>query len=122
MIEIDGVVIELEQPVSDSGDLIADTYVRAIDLSTDPGPLGAREGERLASSLRRLNRNLATTSFYLSGSGCVDIYNDVALQLNEINSANPDLETLRPLMSRAESAGLWSTRFKFHSSRSHLVD
>jgi hypothetical protein len=113
MIEIDGVIRELEQPVSDSGDLIADMYTRAIDLSTAPYPLGEKDTDLLASSLRRLNRNLATASFYLSGSDCVEPYNNVAMQLNDINAQKPDLEELRPLMSREETRGLWSPRFKF---------
>lgn len=114
MIEIDGVVRELEQPVSDSGDYIALMYMQAIDLSTAPQPLSERDAEILASSLRRLNRNLATTSFYLSGSECADAYDTVATQLNELNEDNPRLDALRPVMRREESKGLWSPRIKFH--------
>ncbi len=110
MIEIDGVTQSLERPVSSSGDFIADMYLRAIDLSTAPKPLGERGMADLASALRRLNRHLATTSFYLSGTGCEETYNDVVAQLNEMNYASPGLEPLKPLMSIDDAKGSWSPR------------
>jgi len=108
MIEIDGVNSALEQPVSSSGDFIAGTYKRAIDLSTAPRPLSERDMANLASALRRLNRNLATTSFYLSGTGCEVVYDSVVAQLNEINAASPNLELLHPSMAKDETKGRWS--------------
>jgi hypothetical protein len=100
MIEIDGVRSKLEEPIWESGDYISDEWLRVIGLATHPNtdvyPL-LMEG--LASAVRRLNRNLTTTSFLLGESELAPVYDDVVRQVNDINSDRP-VGLLKPLMTR----------------------
>lgn len=86
MIEIDGVRHELEAPITEAGDYISDEYLLLIDFSTAPHS-SHRNTERIASAIRRLNRNLAATSVYLVGTEFAQPYNDVVAQLNTINAS-----------------------------------
>lgn len=97
MIEIDGITLELEKPVTEACDYIADCWVRAIDLSTEPH-VGSNILGLLASSVRRLNRNISTTSVVLVGTELEVVYDDVVGQLNEINAGRQGVDELKPLI------------------------
>ncbi len=97
MIEIDGVRNELHRPCTEAGDYISDNYRDLIDLSTSPDRTAVPNVVRIASLVRRLNRNLATTSAILVGTELDPIYEDVISQLNEINADLP-VDALHPLV------------------------
>lgn len=96
MIEIDGVRNQLHRPIWESGDYISDEYLTLINLSTSPSR-SLRDAERIASAIRRLNRNLDTTSVLLVGTELAQPYNDVVAQLNDINVSIVGIEVLQPL-------------------------
>lgn len=97
MIEIDGVRNELHRPIWESGDYISDEYLELIDLSTSPDrPHGSID--RIARAVRRLNLNLSTTSALLVGTELAQPYNDVVVQLNDINAGIPNVDALQPLI------------------------
>lgn len=98
MIEIDGVCRELEKPIWESGDYISDEYLLLIDLSTSPDRATQDNAMRIASAVRRLNRNLSTTSTLLAGSELANPYDDVINQLNVINYNTEGVDTLQPLI------------------------
>lgn len=86
MIEIDGVRNQLEKPVWESGDYISDEFWRLIDIATSPNRVTETNAERMASSIRRLNRNLDTTSALLVGNEAGPAYDRVVEQVNAINA------------------------------------
>lgn len=98
MIEIDGVRRELEKPIWESGDYISDEYLLLIDLSTSPNRNIQTNIDRIASCIRRLNRNLATTSTLLVDSELAEPYDNVMSQLNDMNSDIGGIDTLQPLI------------------------
>jgi hypothetical protein len=99
MIEIDGVIRGLEKPTWGSGDHISEEYFILIDLSTSPDRTTQIKIDRIASAIRRLNRNLATTStLLLYDSEFADTYDDVVGQLNNINSDIEGVDVLQPLI------------------------
>ena len=100
MIEIDGVRRSLESPGTEAGDYISDEYWRAIDLSTSPNWANSNETQLLSSAIRRLNRNLATTEAHLAHDGLVEVYNDVAAQLNDMNPHAEELVMIEPTNTR----------------------
>lgn len=98
MVEIDGVRRELERPIWESGDYISDEYLLLIDLSTSPNRTTQTNADRIVSAIRRLNRNLATTSTLLVGTELADPYDDVIDQLNAINSDTEGVGVLQTLI------------------------
>lgn len=115
MLEIDGVRHKMERLIWESGDYISDEYWQLIDLSTSPGRTNPSNAQRIASAVRRLNRNLDTTSALLVETKVLGVYDDaekftdvaevydhVIGQLNEINADTPAAGTLLP-MNRDES-------------------
>ena len=98
MIEIDGVCRELEKPICESGDYISDEYLLLIDLSTSPNRTTQTNANRIASAVRRLNRNLATTSTFLDDPEVSSAYVNVINQLNDINSDIEGVGVLQPLI------------------------
>lgn len=86
MIEIDGIRRHLERPIWESGDYISDEWFRLIDLATDPNTDSPVVLGGLVSAIRRLNRNLKTTSYLLGKSDFAPVYDNVISQVNEINS------------------------------------
>ena len=114
MVEIDGVRRQLERPIWQSGDLISDEWWRLIDLTTNSDAHSPIVLNGLASAIRRLNRNLQTTSFLLGETELADVYDDVAGQVNCINADRPvgTLDALMPDVSWGEASGL----FKFANS------
>lgn len=115
MIEIEGIQRQLEKPIWESGDYISDEWLRLIDLTTHPDTSSPVVLSGLASAVRRLNRNLATTSFLLDGTDLASVYNDVVSQVNDINTGRP-VDTLDPLI-HGVSWGEASGSFKFADSR-----
>ena len=112
MIEIDGVKHALERPITQAGDIIADEYLEAIDLST-ARDLWQRDVNRLASAIRRLNRNQDTTCVYLGQAGLIETYNDVVGQLNDMNSGLPEVGRLLPLNADFSRVRNFSSSFTF---------
>lgn len=115
MLEIDGVRHEMERLVWESGDYISDEYLILIDLSTSPERTNPSNAERIASAVRRLNRNLDTTSALLvetkvpwayddaeKFADAADVYDHVIGQVNAINEDMPNVGALLP-MNRDES-------------------
>ncbi|HEY4964169.1 MAG TPA: hypothetical protein VIH90_05730 [Candidatus Saccharimonadales bacterium] len=115
MIEVDGVRRRLERPITQAGDLISDEWLKAIDLTTHPDSNSPLILSGLASAIRRLNRNLATTSLILEGTEFEDTYNGVIDQINCLNSAR-DVGELLPLMSGV-TWSQYSGLFKFADSQ-----
>jgi hypothetical protein len=114
MLEIDGVRRQLQKPIWESGDYISDEYLKLIDITTSPHRVNERNAQRLASSIRRLNRNLDTTSALLVGTEAGSAYDSVVDQVNSIN-ATLGVGTLLPL-NQDESRFAGSSRsFKFAS-------
>ncbi|MEO6761248.1 MAG: hypothetical protein ABI220_02610 [Candidatus Saccharimonadales bacterium] len=109
MIEIDGIRRQLEQPNWESGDRISDEWMRLIDLTTDPELHSTIVLYGLASAVRRLNRNLGTTSLLLKGTKLAQVYNDVVEQVNAINSDRlvGKVEYLSTGASWSEASGLF---------------
>lgn len=97
MIEIDGVTCELEPPCTEACDYIADDYYNCIDIATSPNRTSHKNQERLASLIRRLNRNLSTTSTVLVGTELEVVYDHVAEQINDITAAD-NIGSLKPLI------------------------
>ncbi len=110
MIEIDGVKKVLETPRTEAGDYISDEYFIAIDLSTAPS-LSEFDTRRLASAIRRLNRNIGATYVYLANGGLVEPYNDVCVQLNQINEPVEGLLQLQPIDTNVRVGDGYSARF-----------
>jgi hypothetical protein len=98
MIEIDGVRHELEYPGTEACDYIADDYLECIDIATSPDRTSHKNKERLASLIRRLNRNLSTTSSVLVGTSVEPAYNSVVVQINAITQSD-SVGELKPLIS-----------------------
>lgn len=98
MIEIDEVRLALQTPVTESGDYISDEYLNLIDVSTSPDPRTQSTGHFISQSMRRLNRNLETTSTILVGTELADVYDSVVGQLNSLNSDIPERHLLKPLI------------------------
>jgi hypothetical protein len=113
MIEIDGVRRQLEKPIWESGDYISDEYLLLIDLSTSPNRATQTNTDRIASSIRRLNRNLATTSALLVDSELADPYDDVISQLNDVNSDVHGIDVLQPLIRDGSRFQESSGKFKW---------
>lgn len=93
---IDGVATYLEQFYTSSSfsrlgpDFISDSYLRAIDLSTQPGRLNMGDTKKLNRAINSLNENYIHIHRRLGNSGVLGIYNDVAVQINEMNASDPD--------------------------------
>lgn len=111
MIEIDDIKHALERPITEAGDYIFDEYFVAIDLTTSPDVLRGDNPRRLASAIRRLNRNQDATCVYLERPGLVDTYNDVASQLNDINSSVDGVGELQPIVPGDSRNRNYSARF-----------
>lgn len=114
MIEIDGVRLQLEKLIWESGDYISDEWLKLIDYATHPEQSSEIVLNGLASAVRRLNRNLTTTSFLLRATELAPVYNDVIAQVNSLNSGKP-VDVLDPLVPNASFSDA-SGSFKFAHS------
>jgi hypothetical protein len=110
MKEIDGIRLALGSPATEAGDYISDEYYTLIDLTTST--VNAAKALRIASSVRRLNRNLATTSIYLSGTDLAEVYDDVVGQINHLNDGL-NVGQLLPLITDESRFAEYSGSFKW---------
>lgn len=76
------------------GDWISDDYYRAIDLTTHPGRLSAEDFGKLDRSITRLSEKSPHIQEMLEDPALIVAYNSVALQINEINSSDPEREKI----------------------------
>ena len=97
MVEIDSIAYEFERPHTEAGDYIADNYIACIEIATDPNRKNNANRERLASLIRRLNRNLPTISTILVGSKVEAVYESVVEQINDITEID-GVGQLKPLI------------------------
>jgi len=114
MIEIDGVRRELEPPCTEACDYIADNYLDCIDLATSPQRTSHKNRDRMASLIRKLNRNLPTTSTVLVGSDAEASYDSVVAQINDI-TANDGVGELKPLIKDDSRFDGYSGSYKWAS-------
>lgn len=99
MIEIDGIQRALERPITEAGDYISDDYFKLLDLTTSPNQRSHANAPRIASVVRRLNRNLAATSVYLDDPVLAQAYNSVTSQVNELNVGIDGVNLLKPIIT-----------------------
>jgi hypothetical protein len=85
-----------------NGDWISDDYARIIDLSTKPGALSDKESGQLGRSITRLNGKYDYIQIRLGGSSLLGAYNNVAEQVNAVNSTDATRSGI-PLMQSSLS-------------------
>jgi MinD superfamily P-loop ATPase len=72
-----------------NGDLQSDNYALAIELTTQPKPLGEDDHKRLNGVIDHLNDQNESILNRLDNDDLRLVYNGVLAQLNEINAADP---------------------------------
>ena len=77
-----------------NGDWISDDYLRIIDLTTKPGNLNEDDKGKLNRSIIRLNEKYDYVESMLGSSSLLGAYIDAVVQINTINSADPDRESV----------------------------
>lgn len=87
----------------EDGDFISDDYNKIIDLSTQPNQLKPQDLRILNRSIEHLNGVYPTIEKRLGRAGLLDSYQNVAEQINNLNSADPNRANVTPMQVSSDA-------------------